>query len=55
MPKEHEGKSHKGKTEGKKEPMIPQHKKMAMGEKVTGMKSGGKACMKKGGKAKKSK
>lgn len=32
---------------------INQHKKMAMGEKITGMKSGGKVdCMKKGGKVK---
>lgn len=35
---------------------INQHKEMAMGKKVTGMKSGGKVdCMKKGGKVKKGK
>lgn len=33
---------------------VGQHKRMAMGEKVTGMKKGGKVdCMKKGGKVKK--
>lgn len=35
---------------------VNQHKRMAMGEAVTGMKKGGKVdCMKKGGKVKKKK
>lgn len=33
--------------------MTNQHKRMAMGEKITGMKNGGMACMKKGGMVKK--
>lgn len=34
---------------------VNQHKRLAEGEKITGMKKGGSACMKKGGKAKKGK
>ncbi len=32
---------------------VNQHKRLAMGEAVTGMKEGGMACMKRGGKVKK--
>ncbi len=41
-------KDHKSVGEGKGP--INQHKRLAMGEKVTGMKKGGSVCMKKGGK-----
>lgn len=32
--------------------LVNQHKRMAEGEKITGMKKGGAVCMKKGGEAK---
>lgn len=42
------------KTEQDTSKQVNQHKRMAMGEKVTGMKKGGMAaCMKEGGKVKK--
>ena len=41
-------------SKGKGSSMVNQHKRMAMGDKVTGMKEGG-LCMKKGGAVKKGK